>query len=79
MENQLIATPEDYAAALKEIDVLMSAKTRTAEGRRLEILAYLVQNYEAKHFPMGLRTEVDGLPIDENTTSRPSATSDRAH
>ncbi|MDR7049195.1 antitoxin component HigA of HigAB toxin-antitoxin module [Duganella sp. 3397] len=75
MENQLIATPDNYAAALKEIDVLMSAKTGTSEGRRLGILADLVQKYEAKHFPMNLRTEVDeGLPIDENITSQPSAT-----
>ncbi|MBG6220147.1 MULTISPECIES: hypothetical protein [unclassified Janthinobacterium] len=80
MENQFIETPENYAAALKEIDVLMSAEPGTAEGRRLEILADLVQKYEAKHFSMYLRTEADeGLPIDEEIPGRPSATSNRAH
>lgn len=80
MENQVIETPENYAAALKEIDVLMSAEPGTAEGRRLEILADLVQKYEAKHFPMNLHTETDeGLPIDEEIPGWPSATSNRAH
>jgi len=35
MENQFIGKPENYAAALKEIDVLMSAEPGTVEGRRL--------------------------------------------
>ena len=80
MEKQFIETPENYAAALKEIDVLMSAEPGTSEGRRLEILVDLVQKYEAKHFPMNLRTEADeGLPIDEEIPGQSSATSKRAH
>ena len=64
MENQLIETPENYAAALKEIDALIAAEPGTAEGRRLEILADLVQQYEAKHFPMNLGTGEDEEPAD---------------
>lgn len=54
METQIIKTPEDYAAALTEIDALMSAEPGSEEGRRLHILADLVQEYEAKHFTIGL-------------------------
>lgn len=61
METQLIETPGNYAAALKEIDELMSAEPGTAEGRRLEILANLVQEYEAKYFPMNLDIAADDV------------------
>lgn len=61
METQLIKTPENYAAALKEIDVLMSAEPGTLEGRRLQILAELVQEYEAKHFPIDIPTAADDV------------------
>jgi antitoxin component HigA of HigAB toxin-antitoxin module len=49
MEIQLIETSEDYAKAIKEIDSLMS-DAGSAAGLRLERLAKLVQEYEAKHF-----------------------------
>ena len=52
MEIQKIETPEDYAAALKEIEALMSAKAGTVEGQCLLRLAKLVQAYEAKNFSM---------------------------
>jgi HTH-type transcriptional regulator/antitoxin HigA len=57
METEVIKPPENYASAIKEIDGLMSAEVGTAEGRRLEILANRVQEYEAKHFPMRPATE----------------------
>lgn len=50
MEIQKIETPEDYAAALKEIDALMSAQAGTVEGQCLLRLAKLVQEYETKNF-----------------------------
>jgi HTH-type transcriptional regulator/antitoxin HigA len=50
MVIQLIETPADYAAAIKEIDALMSAQAGSAEGQRLVWLAKLVQKYETKHF-----------------------------
>nr|WP_315219903.1 hypothetical protein [uncultured Duganella sp.] len=61
MEKQLIKTPENYVAALEEIDALMSAEAGSAEGRRLEILADLVQKYEAKNFPMNPPTTANDI------------------
>lgn len=62
METQLIETPEEYAAALKEIEQLMSAEPGTAEGLRLQILAELVQKYEAQHYPMNLPAAAGDVP-----------------
>jgi HTH-type transcriptional regulator/antitoxin HigA len=52
MGLRLIETPEDYVTAIREIDELMSADAGTADGRRLEDLAKLIEEYEAKHFPI---------------------------
>jgi HTH-type transcriptional regulator/antitoxin HigA len=48
MNITLITTAADYAAALKEIDELMSADLGTPAGNRLKALASLVEAYEAK-------------------------------
>jgi HTH-type transcriptional regulator/antitoxin HigA len=45
-----IRSEADHRAALKEIEGLMSARMDTPDGDRLDILATLVEAYEAKHF-----------------------------
>jgi len=54
MEIRAIHTESDYKAILKEISVLMDADPDmgTPEGDRLDILATLVQAYEAEHVPI---------------------------
>jgi HTH-type transcriptional regulator / antitoxin HigA len=42
----------DYQAALVEIERLWGAKLGTPEGDRLDVLATLVDAYEAEHEPM---------------------------
>ena len=39
----------------------MSAKRATSEGDRLDILATLVEAYEAKHFPLDLPDPVEAI------------------
>lgn len=56
-----IRTRINYRAALKEIESLMSAKTRSAEGDRLDVLVTLVEAYERAHFPMDLPDAVDAI------------------
>ncbi|WP_150119179.1 hypothetical protein [Massilia sp. NR 4-1] len=60
MNSQILKTPADYAAALKEIDALMSAERGTSDGLRLQILANLIQEYELIHFPMDPPNSMDG-------------------
>ena len=48
MEIRPIKTPTDYHAALQEIESLFNAVPNTPEGDRLDILATLVEAYEAQ-------------------------------
>lgn len=47
-----IRTESDYEAALKEVGNLWSARSGTAAGDRLDILATLIESYEDEHYPM---------------------------
>lgn len=49
VEISPIRTEQDYEAALTEIEPLMTARSETPEGDRLDILVTLVQAYEAEH------------------------------
>jgi HTH-type transcriptional regulator/antitoxin HigA len=55
MDIKPVRTKRDYEAALREIETLMTARRGTAEGDRLDVLATLVEAYEAKHFPFTYR------------------------
>ena len=54
MTNELkpIRTKADYEKALREIERLWGAKSGTPEGDRLDVLATLIDAYEAEHYPM---------------------------
>ncbi|MCF8507036.1 MAG: hypothetical protein K9G59_19165 [Caulobacter sp.] len=69
MPDELCAEA-DYEAALAEIERLWGAKSGTPEGDRLDLLATLIDAYEAEHYPMDppspveaatFRMEQDGL------------------
>lgn len=47
-----IRSEADYEAALAEVKRLWGAKSGTPKGDRLDVLATLIDAYEAKHFPM---------------------------
>jgi HTH-type transcriptional regulator/antitoxin HigA len=63
MDIQPIHTTKDYKAALREISRLMADDpvSGTAEGDRLDILATLVQAYEARHFPIDAPDPVEAI------------------
>jgi len=63
MDIRPIHTEADYKAALKEIAALMDSDPDlgTPEGDRLEILATLVQAYEAKHLPMAAPDPIEAI------------------
>jgi len=52
MEIKPIRTEADYQATLNEIDRLIESQPGTPEGDRLDVLATLVEAYEAKHYPI---------------------------
>ena len=47
-----IRTKRDYEAALEEVAHLWGAKAGTRDGDRLDVLATLIDAYEAEHYPM---------------------------
>ncbi len=49
-----IKTEADYDAALEQISSLMDAEAGTDEADELEVLATLVECYEAEHYPINL-------------------------
>src|ERR1700745_1103009 len=51
-EVKPIRTKRDYDGALKEIERLWGAKAGTPDGDRLDVLATLIDAYEAEHYPM---------------------------
>jgi HTH-type transcriptional regulator/antitoxin HigA len=54
MANELkpIRMKADYEKALAEVERLWGAKSGTREGDRLDVLATLIDAYEAEHYPM---------------------------
>ena len=56
-----IRTEVDYKAALARVDALMDAGFGTPEGEELDVLADLIEFYEARHVPMGYPTALGAL------------------
>ncbi len=51
-EIKPIRSEADHAAALAEVERLWGARSGTPEGDRLDILATLIDAYEAEHHPI---------------------------
>jgi HTH-type transcriptional regulator/antitoxin HigA len=51
-ELKPIRSESDYESALAEVERLWGAKSGTAEGDRLDVLATLIEVYEAQRYPM---------------------------
>lgn len=47
-----IRTSKDHERAMKEVEVLWGAKSGTPKGDRLDVLATLIDAWEAAHYPM---------------------------
>lgn len=63
MEIRPIRTEADYNAALKTISGMMESDPEigTPDGDRLDVLATLVQAYEAQHFPIDLPDPIEAI------------------
>ena len=61
MDIKPIRTKADYRAALTQVESLMTAKPRTPQGDRLDVLVTLIEAYERVHFPLDLPDAVDAI------------------
>ena len=60
-EIKPIRAKRDYEAALKEVERLWGAKAGTPEGDGLDVLATLIDAYEAEHYPMDPPDPVEAI------------------
>jgi len=61
MDIKPIKSEADYEAALAEIAELMNAEPGTEEGDRLDVLATLVEAYEAKAHPTDAPDPIEAI------------------
>jgi HTH-type transcriptional regulator/antitoxin HigA len=63
MEIKAIRTEQDYLAALREVSALIDSDPSpdSPDGERLDVLATLVQAYEAKHHPIDPPDPIDAI------------------
>ncbi|CAM3877964.1 helix-turn-helix domain-containing protein [Castellaniella denitrificans] len=63
MEIRPIRSEADYEATLKEVSRLVDLDPApgTTEGDRLDVLATLVQAYEAHHYPVDLPDPIEAI------------------
>jgi len=60
-ELKPIRTEADYEDALAEVERLWGAESGTPEGDRLDVLATLIDVYEAHHYPMDPPDPVEAI------------------
>jgi HTH-type transcriptional regulator / antitoxin HigA len=60
-EMKPIRTEADYEAALEEVGALWGAASGTSKGDRLDVLATLIDVYEAKHHAMDPPDPVEAI------------------
>lgn len=60
-ELKPIRNEADYEAALAEVERLWGARNGTPEGDRLDVLATLIDVYEAKHHPIDPPDPVEAI------------------
>jgi HTH-type transcriptional regulator / antitoxin HigA len=60
-EMKPIRTEADYEAALEEVAVLWGAASDTPKGDRLDVLATLIDVYEAKHHALDPPDPVEAI------------------
>ena len=59
-----IKTDNDYRAALKEVETLMTAESGTPEGEKLDVLVTLIEAYERNHFPLDLPDPIEAIKFE---------------
>lgn len=59
--QRLIKTEKDHIEALQRIETLMTQDISGSETDELELLAYLVDEYENREYPIGLPTPIEAI------------------
>ena len=72
MDIRLIATDQDYEAALAEIKRLWSSEAGSLEAQKIEVLAMLAQSYERAREPLPKADPIEAIKfrMDQQRLSR---------
>lgn len=58
-----IQSEDDYDAALTDVETLMDAMPGTPEGARLDVLATLIEAYEARHWKIDAPDPIEAIRV----------------
>ena len=72
-ELKPIRSVADYEAALAKVERLWGARSGTAEGDRLDVLAMLIEVYEERHHPMDPPDPIEAIKFRMEQTIFPSS------
>ena len=61
MKMKLIKSESEYQIALSRLEEIFDSKPGTAQGDELEILALIVEDYEAKNYPIGPPDPIEAI------------------
>ncbi|PWR19103.1 helix-turn-helix domain-containing protein [Zavarzinia compransoris] len=70
MDIRPIRSDADHAAALQEVERLWNAAPGTPEADKLDVLATLIEAYEARRFPLPPIDPIDFLKAHMEATGR---------
>jgi HTH-type transcriptional regulator / antitoxin HigA len=72
MNVRPIRTEPDYRAALREVECAWDAEPGTSEGDRVEVLATLIEAYEARLYPIPAPDPIEAIlfMMDQNGLTR---------
>ena len=56
MEIKILKTEEDYDEALSKADEIFDTIPGSSEGDELELLLWIIKDYEDRHHPVSLLT-----------------------
>lgn len=61
MDIHPIKTEKDYDRSLQEIERLWGSPVESSDGEKLDILLILVEDYEAKHYPIAPPDPIEAI------------------
>ena len=65
MELKPIHTKRGYEAALKQAETCWDAPTGSPKAEQLDVLVLLIEDYEARHFPIDSRRKAEVQHLDD--------------
>jgi len=63
MNIKPIKTEKDYEAAIKRLEKIFDASTKSIDGDEAEILSMLIDNYENQYYPIEAPDPIEAIKI----------------